>query len=155
MKMKLLQFLMASVLNSFNKETCAKVYGGKKTTTTKTMLLSGLYIFEKYGKNFKLNLVRVLVLVLQSEDLQPISISAAPYDYCCKPIRKLCALKSARNRHRNNTKWQRNSPCERVFQKTKIDLFLTKYIQLSTIFFSFFKSFSFIWPFRRDSKLNV
>ena len=54
MKIKLLHFLMASVLNSFNKKTRAKVYGGKKKTT-KTMLLSGLYIFEKYGKTLNSN----------------------------------------------------------------------------------------------------
>ena len=63
MKMKLLNFLMDSVLNSFNKNTRAKVYGGKKT---RTMKLSG---FGEYGKNFKLDRVRVLVLVLQSEGL--------------------------------------------------------------------------------------
>ena len=48
---------MDSVLNSVNKNTRAKVYGGKKT---RTMKLSGLYIFGEYGKHFKLNLVRVL-----------------------------------------------------------------------------------------------
>ena len=58
MEIKLLHFLMASVLNSFNKNTRAKVYGEKKNT--RTMELSGLYIFGEYGKHFKLNLVRVL-----------------------------------------------------------------------------------------------
>ena len=71
------------------------------------MELFGLYIFGEYEKNFKLNLVRVLVLVLQFEGLYPISISAAPCDNYCITIRKSCALKSARNHHKNNTKWQR------------------------------------------------
>ena len=34
MKIKLLNFLMASVLNPFNKNTRAKVYGGKKDNET-------------------------------------------------------------------------------------------------------------------------
>ena len=68
MKIKLLNFLTDSVLNSFNKNTRAKVYGEKKNKT-RTMEISGLYIFGEYERNFKLNLARVLVLVLQSEGL--------------------------------------------------------------------------------------
>ena len=56
---------MDSVLNSFNKNTRANFYGGKKKK--RTMKLFGLYIIGEYGKNFKLKLV--LVLVWQSERL--------------------------------------------------------------------------------------
>ena len=53
---------MDSVLNSFNKNTRANVYGGKKKQGQWSF--PGCMFLENKGKNFKLNLVQVLVLVL-------------------------------------------------------------------------------------------
>ena len=57
---------MDSVLNSFNKNTRAKNYGGKKNKDNEAFRVA---YFWRIRENLKLNLVQVLVLVLQSEGL--------------------------------------------------------------------------------------